>query len=159
LSAKRDVMRAFYAALRECADFMSEPRLMSEPDRIGGLGTLGHFSIGEGVSLRVVSVPADEAYASAWDVAAHGMLGAVVLPSGPYGPALDETEAIFQRLQAARGCPIVHLILGPDSDSALPSKTRGRLAELAGGGVFVLPEGAREDRLAVLRSAFARLVP
>jgi len=159
LSAKRDVMRAFYAALRECADFMSEPRLMSEPDRIGGLGTLGHFSIGEGVSLRVVSVPAGEAYASAWDVAAHGMLGAVVLPSGPYGPALEETEAIFQRLQAARGCPIVHLILGPDSDSALPSKTRGRLAELAGGGVFVLPEGAREDRLAVLRSAFARLVP
>ena len=42
---------------------------------------------------------------------------------------------------------------------ALESDDRGRLTELAGGGVFVLPEGAREDRLEVLRDAFARLVP
>lgn len=164
VSAQRDVTRAFHAALRECADFMSEPRLMSEPDRIGGLGTLGHFSIGDGVSVRIVSVPAGESYAPIWDVAAHGMLGAVVLPSGPYGPALEETEALFQRLQAGPGGPIVHLILGSDAASALSSETHERLAELAGGGVFVLPTAgpgaaSRADRLDVLRNAFARLVP
>jgi CheY-like chemotaxis protein len=159
VSAQRDVMRAFHKALRECADFMSEPRLMSEPDRIGGLGTLGHLSIGEGVSVRIVGVPAGETYAPVWDVASHGMLGAVVLPSGPYGPALEETEAIFQRLQSGPCARVVHLILGPNSGSELSRETHDRLAELAGGGVFVLPEGSRGERLEVLRNAFARLVP
>ena len=158
VSAKRELVRSFYAALRACGDFMSEPSLLSEPERIGGLGTLGHFSVGEGVSVRVVSVPAGEEYAPVWGVASHGMLGGVLLPSGAYGPALEETEAVFQQLQRHGSASLVHLIQG-DSSGPLP----GPLGELAGGSVFVLPDvdaDAGEDaRRAVLRDAFARLVP
>lgn len=158
VSAKRELVRSFHTALRACSDFMSEPRLLGESELIGGLGTLGHFSVGEGISVRVVSVPASEEYAPVWDVASHGMLGGVILPSGPYGPALEETEAAFQRLRANDACPLVHLIQG-ESGESLSDDSRDRLGELAGGGVFVLPEGDDEARLAVLRNAFARLVP
>ena len=157
VAANRDVMRSFHRALRSCADFMSDPRLVSAPERIGGMGTLGHFALGEGLSARMVAVPAGPEYAPLWDVAAHGMLGAIMLPSGAYGPELEETEAAFQRLQEFEAGAIVHAIVA--DDDARSDDTRSPLSELAGGGVFVLPADPGEEQLAVLRNLFARLVP
>ncbi len=155
VASNGDVMRDFHKALCSCEDFTSDPRLVSEPERIGGMGTLGHFALGEGVSARVVTVPAGREYAPLWEVAAHGMLGAIMLPSGAYGPGLEETEAAFQRLQRLEASAIVHVIVADDDTPV--DDTRGR--ELAGGGVFVLPADPGEEQLAVLRNLFTRLVP
>lgn len=153
----RELIRAFHEALRECPDFMSDGRLVREPERIGGLGTLGHVPLGEGLSLRLVAVPAAPRYAPLWEVAAYGMLGAIILPRGPFGPALEETEAAFTRLQAERPRSIVQLILA--DSPALSPEARGQLGQLQGGSLFVLPAAPSRERIDVLRSLLSRLVP
>jgi hypothetical protein len=87
------------------------------------------------------------------------MLGALVLPRGPFGPALEETELAFARLRDARPQSVVHLIQADDPSGALTSDARNQLAHLEGGSVFVLPAEGNGDRLAVLRNVFARIVP
>jgi CheY-like chemotaxis protein len=158
-AAAPEQTEAFHETLRECSDFMTDARLIREPERVQGLCTLGHFALGEGLSLRVVVVPTAPHYEPLWDVAAHGMLGALVLPRGPFGPALEETELAFARLRDARPQSVVHLIQADDPSGALTSDARNQLAHLEGGSVFVLPAEGNGDRLAVLRNVFARIVP
>jgi CheY-like chemotaxis protein len=159
VAANRGAMVAFHRALRSCGDFMSEPRLVSEPERIGGLGTLGHFVLGEGLNARVIGVPAGPKHAPLWDVAAYGALGAVILPTDAYGPGLEETEAAFQRLQDLDTRAIVHVIVADEETGSDDPDGDDTLGELAGGGVFVLPSNPGEEQIAVLRNLFARLVP
>ncbi len=120
---------------------------------------MGHFPLGEGLSLRLISVPAGTDYEPLWDVAAHGMLGAMVVPNGPYGPALDETEAAFEAFR--RICPrtVVHLMVEGAPGAEVSADARAQIAELQGGTVFVLPQAPRPERLTALRDVFARLVP
>jgi CheY-like chemotaxis protein len=157
-SAERSLVRAFVAALRETTNFVIDGRLAREPQRVGGLGALGHVPLGEGMALRLVGIPAGEEYAPLWDVAAHGTLGAVILPAGPYGQALEATEAIWNRLRA-RSPRAVHLLLPDAPGLSLSDSARGSLPHLEGGSFFVLPPPSSLERLDVLRSVFARLVP
>jgi hypothetical protein len=110
------------------------------------------------MALRLVGVPAAEDFAPLWDVAAHGMLGAIILPAGPYGAALEATEAIWTRLRA-RSTRTVHLLLPDAPGLSLSDSARGSLPHLEGGSFFVLPPPSSLERLDVLRSVFARLVP
>jgi len=159
VAAGREVVRELHGALRECPDFMSDARLMREPERLGGLGALGHFPLGEGLSLRLITVPAATDYEPLWEVAAHGMLGAIVLPNGPYGPALEETEPAFEAFQ--RICPrsVVHLMLEGAPGTESSADARAQIAQLQGGTVFVLPQAPASERVQALRSVFSRLVP
>ena len=111
-----------------------------------------------GMALRLVGIPAGEDYAPLWDVAAHGTLGAIILPAGPYGAALEATEAIWTRLRA-RSPRAVHLLLPDAPGLSLSDSARGSLPHLEGGSFFVLPPPSSLERLDVLRSVFARLVP
>jgi hypothetical protein len=123
---------------------------------MGGLAPLGHFALGEGLTLRLVCVPAAPHYAPLWEVAAHGMLGAIVVPRGPYGPALEETEFAFTRLREIAPQTIAHLIIADESEA---ERTRDQIAHLEGGSVFVLSSARGEEQLPVLRNLFARVVP
>jgi hypothetical protein len=99
------------------------------------------------------------AYAPLWDVAAHGMVGAIILPAGPYGAALEATEALWARLRARSTRPAVHLLLPDAPGLALSDAASGTLPHLEGGSFFVLPPPSSHGRLEVLRSVFGRLVP
>ena len=158
-SAERALVRAFVTALRETTHFVIDGRMAREPQKLGGLGTLGHVPLGEGMALRLVSVPAGDVYAPLWDVAAHGMLGAIILPTGPFGAALEATEAIWARLRARSSRAAVHLLLPDAPGLSLSDSARGSLPHLEGGSFFVLPPPSSLERLEVLRSVFARLVP
>ena len=93
-SKERALVRAFVTALRESTHFVIDGRLARDTDKLGALGTLGHVPLGEHMTLRLISAPADAIYEPLWDVAANGMLGAIILPAGPFGAALEATEAI-----------------------------------------------------------------
>ena len=150
-------IRGVHRALRECPDFMSETRLLREPDRLGGLGILGHFALGDGLSLRVLGMPATPLYAPLWTVAAHGMIAAIVVPRGPFGPALAETAAVCATLRGVRPQSVVHLILG--DSGAISESAQSELAHFEGGACFVLPAAPDPERQNVLQNLFARLVP
>jgi len=158
-SPQRALVRAFATALRETTHFVIDGRMAREPQRLGELGIVGHVPLGEGIALRLISLPAGEAYAPLWDVAAHGMVGAIILPAGPFGAALEATEAIWARLRARSTRATVHLLLPDAPGLSLSNSARGTLPHLEGGSFFVLPPHASLGRLEVLRSVFARLVP
>ena len=159
VAASPEELRAFHGALREHPDFMSDGRLVRDPDRIGGLGTLGHFALGEGLTLRLVAVPAAPAYAPLWQAAAHGMLGAVLLCSKPLGEALEALRGVRERLCAARGQALVHLVLGDDPGGKLREDAGQRFPELDLEALFALPASQGMHRQEALRQVFARLVP
>ena len=149
---------ALHEALRECPDFMSEGRLIREPERLGGLCTLGHFALGEDVSLRLVALPSAPAYAPLWEVATDGMLGALVLLCAEDGPALEQVAELAGRLRAGPA-PLVHVILCGDGATTLPESARQLLSRIGAESPVLLPAEAGAQRLEALRTAFARLVP
>lgn len=157
--ANTAVLQGFSDAMRECAEFRGDGRLLREPDRIGGMTTLGYFPVGDGMTLRLLALPTALRYAPLWPVAAHGMLGAIILPAGPYGAALEETEPAFASLQAICPRSVFHLILPDTSGTSLSAGAREQLDALEGGSVFVLPGTPGADRVRVLRNLFSRLIP
>jgi CheY-like chemotaxis protein len=159
INSDPEVLRGFYRVLSEFPDFHSRPRLLDDPQAIGGLATLGHFPLRDGLSLRLVALPSDASCAPLWDVAAHGMLGAIILPSSPYGAGLEATEAVFARLCERHPGAVLHLLLADSETLSLEEDAREKLDSLEGGTVFVLPAAPSPGRLPVLRNLFARLVP
>ena len=153
VGAGGDQLRAFHDSLRECADFLTDPRAVRNPGRVEGLTTLGHFTIDDGISLRIVGVPAAAAYAPLLEVAAHGMLGAIVLPKAAFGPGLEVTENAYTRLVELCGRGVFQLILAGAVEGSVDPD------QLEGGSVFVLPDSDAEHRLGVLRNLFARIIP
>ena len=145
-------------SVRETTHFVIDGRLARDSDKLGALGTLGHVPLGEHMTLRLLSAPAEPIYEPLWDVAANGMLGAIILPAGPFGAALEATEAIWARMRA-RSPRSVHLLLPDVPGLSLSDSARGNLPHLEGGSFFVLPPASSHERLEVLRSVFARLVP
>jgi hypothetical protein len=87
------------------------------------------------------------------------MLGAIILPSSPYGAGLEATEAVFARLRERHPGWVLHLLLADSETLSLEEDAREKLDSLEGGTVFVLPAAPSPGRLAVLRNLFARLVP
>lgn len=159
INSDPEVLRGFYRVLSEFPDFHSRPRLLDDPQTIGGLATLGHFPLRDGLSLRLVALPSDASCAPLWDVAAHGMLGAIILPSSPYGAGLEATEAVLAGLRERHPGAVLHLLLADSETLSLEEDAREKLDSLEGGTVFVLPAAPSSGRLPVLRNLFARLVP
>ncbi len=157
VSATSPVLLGISEVLKQFSEFRPGTRLERAPDT--GLGTLGHFPLGEGLSLRLLAVPADTRYAPLWEVAAHGMLGAVIVPDGPYANGLEVTEAAFTRLDALSPRPALHLLLADGPSASLSEESREQIRSLGGGTVFVLPAGPSDARVPVLRNVFASLVP
>ena len=87
------------------------------------------------------------------------MLGAIILPSSPYGAGLEATEAFCARLREGDPRTVLHLLLADSETLSLEEGAREKLDSLEGGTVFVLPAAPSPGRLPVLRNLFARLVP
>ncbi len=158
-SGDRALVRSFIEALEQHSNFQVEARLKRDPERFGRLGPLGHLPLEDGLSLRFISIPAEPVYAPLWDVAAYSMLGAIVLPAGAFGAALEETEAVFSALTRRQPGAVVHLLISDPPGAALSETARQQLEHLDGGSFFVFPTTSPKERRSALRNAFARLVP
>ncbi len=152
------VFPIFFEALRECTDFMADARAARDPTRLQGLTCLGHFSLGDALSLRVIGVPADPRYAPLWSLASHGILGAVALHHPPIQQGLDATRLLLEQLRGDGRPAVVHLLEAGEKRVEPNAEERSCLAEL-GGPAFVLPAAPSDQRLEVLRQAFSALVP
>ena len=122
-------MRAFVTALRESTHFVIDGRLAREPDKLGALGTLGHVPLGEHMTLRLISTPADPTYEPLWDVAANGMLGAIILPAGPFGAALEAITSAPISLMVRRRIPGMVRTASSWTPSITCQMSRSRLEE------------------------------
>lgn len=146
----------FREALAESADFLPDPRMAREPRRSG---KLGQFTLGEGLSLRLVALPADAGYAPLWQVAAYGMLGAILLcdqaPQGESASTVEEAFAAFARRGSAR---LARLVTGsgPAARTALPA---GLALPGLAAPTFGLPRTRGVECHEALRALFASLVP
>ncbi len=150
LASEQAPLDTFRRAMAESTDFLPDPRMAREPRRAG---SLGHFQLGDGLSLRLISVRSAPFYAPLWEVVTHGMLGAIVLLP-EQGPGLaPEAERGFAELAERAGAHVLELV---QSDSGVaPRGLRGD----AGDEALVLPRAPASGRLAVLRTLFARLLP
>ncbi len=150
LCGEQALLERFRDTLAESSDFLPDPRMAREPRRAG---SLGQFPLGNGASLRLIAVPADPSYAPLWEVAGHGMLGAIVL-AGQGADAGTEAPKVAPAGLAAFG-PVLRLVGGSastDADAVCHDESEGI-------ATFFLPPQPGPPRLDVLRSLFARLLP
>jgi len=143
---------ALHEALRESPDFMSDPRLLRAPERLDGLGVLGHFPIGDGMSLRLISVPGHPHYAPIWDLAGYGMLGAIVLAPASGSRACD---AVLDRLCEIRPHAVAWLAISPSAHGG-PDPERASPTDAVPS--YTLPAPPSPERVRVLAQLFGRLV-
>jgi hypothetical protein len=150
------LVAALVDLLREATDFVVDARLLREPRRLQGLCILGHVPLAEGLSLRLIALPTDPVYEPLWDVACHGMLGAILLLGSEGEAGLEETEHLFHRLRERSGRPVVHALL--EEHTPAPIALRERIDKLGGEGAIALA-GGRAEATEALRELFARLLP
>jgi CheY-like chemotaxis protein len=141
--------------LRETTDLVVDGRLVREPARLASLCTLGHLALGEGLSLRLISLPIDPIYQPLWDVACHGMLGAIVLPGFDRAVDVEETDAIAQHLARYSDRPVLHALID-GLGGGNPDSVREHLQQIGAGEPHDL---SRFGDLDSLRELFARLLP
>ncbi|MEE9281510.1 MAG: DUF4388 domain-containing protein [Myxococcota bacterium] len=147
VSAEKELLDAFREALAESADFLPDPRMARQPRRSG---SLGHFALGEGLSLRLIALPADPAYGPLWEVTAYGMLGAILLSTaGAQGHERDTTGTAFAAIARRGDASVARLVL--DRSGAALARTDD--------STFVLREDSGASRLEVLQNLFASLLP
>jgi hypothetical protein len=153
---------AFVELLRESTGFVVDGRLARDATRLGRLVTLGHLPLGEGLGLRLIALPASPAYGPLWDVAAHGMLGAIALgvPGGLADARRVAAAAVQIRSRAAR--PIVPALLDASREDAQDPAAEA-LSAAAEGPAVLLPAprsaGAADAAREALRALFERLLP
>jgi CheY-like chemotaxis protein len=153
--ASPQLMPAFTSALRECSDFVAESARGRESVAVR---TLGHFGLGDDLHLRLLALSPDVRVAPAWEVAAFGMVGAVVLLGIPLAPSLAAVERAIAVLSAG-GRPVRHVVESASSTPTLGDAERSELERAGGGPLFVLAGDADAERLATLRHVFAGIVP
>jgi len=149
----------FVELLRESTGFVVDGRLARDPQRLGRLGTLGLMPLGEGLGLRLIALPVQAPYAPLWEVAAHGMLGAIALVgAGGLADARQVCAAAVQlasRVERPIAGALIHRGVG-DADSV----AAGSLLSAATGGPPVpLPAPRYGGASEALRALFERLLP
>jgi CheY-like chemotaxis protein len=145
LCGDRTLLEDFRAALAESDDFSPDPRMAREPRPAGNLG---HFPLGDGLSLRLIALPAEASYAPLLEVIGYGMLGAIVLSARACEEDRQRIESELSGLMPPSGA-VLHLA----------REEAGEERELAAPSVSVLPRATGRERLEFLRGLFARLLP
>jgi CheY-like chemotaxis protein len=155
------LVERFLSVLHEFPDFVADGQLAREPERLGGLGPLGVFALGEGLQLRVCAVPAAPAYAPAWAVAGHGMLGALVLMRAPIVTALQAAEPVVESLRGVSSRPLIWVLECESGAPTLGEIEREEIERAGGGPLFALSAEPDSDpeRRAVVQNLFSRLIP
>lgn len=156
--ADAQALKDFLDVLRDQPDFHVDPASRSASPGLQ-LCKLGHFALGEDLWLRIVVLPPGDSCQPVWEVAAHGMLGALLLLRTPVAPALQAVERVCAALRRASGSPIVQVVETSAAAPTLGEAERNELERVGDGPLFALPTEPDPERLAVLQNLFARLVP
>jgi CheY-like chemotaxis protein len=116
------------------------------------LGPFAEMPVGEGLSLLFVNLPGDASFRPIWPVVTHGMIGGVVLHSGPLRASLAETEEIRAAF-AESGQPVVQVVM---SGATAPGEVERRGL---GGPLLTLPDDGDEGCRSTVRDLVAELAP
>jgi CheY-like chemotaxis protein len=147
-----DALEAFAAALFSTPGVRApahQGRTDLASDR---MGPFAEMPVGEGLSLLFLNLPGDASFRPIWPVATHGMIGGVILHSGPLGASLAETQEI-QTALAESGQPVVHVLMG--GATAPGEVERSRL----GGALLTLGDDGDEGRRSTVRELIAEFAP
>jgi hypothetical protein len=161
IPADREVLDEFAGLLSECPDY--EPVRPQPAGSAAGsvppVGPLGHFPLGERQKLRLVAVSPEPVFEPLWNVAAHGLLGAIVVLRDPPASGLSATGPLVAALRRWTERPVVYAVLTEGEDATLEDLVLGEVPEDPGAGVFAVPGKATPERRAILQTLLARLAP
>jgi CheY-like chemotaxis protein len=154
-------LAALVELLRAVTPFAVDARLAREPARIARLGSLGCLPLGEGLGLRFIGVPVNPAYAPLWDVAAHGMLGAVALAGAGGLADARQVAAVAVQLRARVQRPVVPVAFGTSAEDSATRASLALLERAADASLVVLPAPGSPAQAvrAALCALLARLLP
>ncbi|MEZ4330473.1 MAG: DUF4388 domain-containing protein [Myxococcota bacterium] len=123
------------------------------------LATLGRIAVDKDLSIDLVHLPADPAFAPLRAFAAHRALGVIVLHDAHVDA---EASKLAGGSETGAGQPpgrSFHVVLLDARDRISPDELRQNLALLESASLFLLPLDPAKDPGSLLRSLFARIVP
>lgn len=135
------------------------PRDGSGRDPKRPLTALGRLAVDRELSIDLIHLPAQTAFAPLWAFAAHRALGAIVLHDAPIAAGAAELGEVAAVLARQPGARTFHVVLLGAGERVPPEELRENLSLLDSASLFLLPLDPSKDPSSLLRSLFARIVP
>jgi CheY-like chemotaxis protein len=155
LEATRDFLRL----LAPLPGFSVAPRVEDGALRAVDLDVLAELRFAEGPRVEVLHVPIEAAFAPAWPAIAHGALGALLVHSHPVAEAELRLRPLGRCLAATPGARVFRVILLRKGERVAVDEVQARLAHLDESSLFLLPLESGKDRMPLLATMLARVLP
>lgn len=123
------------------------------------LNALGRLAVDGELSIDLIHLPAESAFAPLWAFAAHHALGTIVLHDARMGASASELKDVSSALANQPGARTFHVVLLGAGERVPPEELRRNLALLDSASLFLLPLDPAKDPSSLVRSLFARIVP
>jgi len=154
LPGSRTALEALLDALSACSGFARRRSLPLEASPLDSFGTLGELRVGNGLAFRFVAVSPEQGFAPLWAVVAHGALGSLVALDDADCEGIAEAAAALSETSER---PLAAVIVG--RSGAGEQRLRSGVEALDQAPALELGAGTPNERLELIRSVFARLVP
>ena len=155
LEATRDLLQL----LAPLPGFSVSALVQDRSFRASDLAVLAELRLSEAASVDLVHVPIGEAFAPAWPAVAHGALGVLLVHSHPVGDAELRLRPLAQCLSPLPGTRLFRVLLLRKGERVAAEDLQARLAHLERSSLFLLPLESGKDRLPLLTTMLARVLP
>jgi CheY-like chemotaxis protein len=120
---------------------------------------VGRLAVDRSLSIQLVHVPVDQAFAPIWPVAAHGALGSLLVLSGSEREAEDRIAPVAEALRRLPQTRVFHLLLLRKGERLVPEELQEKMARLDDSSLFLLPLEGAKDATGLLRTMLGRILP
>lgn len=159
VSPDPDATRDFVRLLAGLPGMHLTPPFQRGSFGVEDLEPVGRLAVDEGITLQLIHVPADRAYAALWPVVAHGALGTLLLMSGPVQESEGRLEPVEAALRAQPRARLFHVLLLRKGERAAREELNGKLSLLDSASVFLVQLESGKDPVSRLRTLLSRVMP
>jgi hypothetical protein len=158
-SADLEATRDFLQLLAPLPGFSLSPLAAGGALAAEDLALLAELRLGDGPSVEILNVPITASYAPAWPTLAHGALGVLFVHSHPVAAAEARLRPLAQCLSLLPGSRVFRILLLRKGERVAAEEVQARLSLLDRSSLFLLPLEGGNDRVSLLATMLARVLP
>lgn len=158
-SADPDATADLLQLLAPLPGFTVSPLVGERSFRAGDLAVLAELRLSEAASVEILHLPIDEAFAPAWPTVAHAALGVLFVHSHSVADSDPRLRPLAQCVSQLPGVRLFRVLLLRKGERVAAEDVQARLAHLDRSSLFLLPLENGKDRLPLLATMLARVLP
>ncbi len=158
-SSDPEATRDFLQLLAPLPGFELAPIVETGALAADDIATLATLRLGDGPSIDILHVPTADFIAPAWPALAHGALGVLLVHTHPVAGAEARLRPLVQCLSETQGARLFRVLLLRKGERVAAEEVQARLSLLDRSSLFLLPLESGKERLSLLSTMLARVLP